>query len=148
MKSFDLILALVACYALTSACSEPASKIDALAVMRNAEAFYGKRIEVCGDLEQGEHHGFMDGKTYPGYFLFSSGGEGSLMHGRIGLFVPDEPWLKQYDGKPACITGSISHYSGKTPQQLSKLPGREVTDAAVDAQWHFDATDIRAGQSD
>ena len=143
MKGLNLVAAIATFCGFTAACSEPTEKVDSLKVMSNAEAFYGKRIEVCGDLARGEHHGFMDDKTYPGYFLFSTGGEGSLMHGRIGLFVPDKPWLKQYVGKTVCVTGSISHYSGKTPQQLAQLPGREVTSGAVDSQWHFNASDVK-----
>lgn len=125
---------------LAAGCSPPASPIAVMAVARHPEAFFARRIELCGDLGERYDGGF--GKTEMGYPLFSPGGEGSTMHGRVGVFVPAQPWLARYSGKAVCVTGSISHSSGMTPAELAQQPYRDSTTSAVDGQWHFDPVSL------
>lgn len=121
----------------------PAERIDdPLPVMQNPEAYFGRNIEICGDLARGVDLNFSDGKQYPGYFLFHTGDAGSFMHGRSGIFLPEKKGLAKFVGKSVCVLGKVLHRSGMTPNELAKLPGREMSSGAIDTQWHFNVTRI------
>lgn len=127
----------------SSADVSPAERIDdPLPVMQNPEAYFGRNIEICGDLARGIDMNISGDRQYPGYFLFHTSGAGSFMHGRIGIFLPEKKGLATFVGKSACVLGKVLHRSGMTPNELAKLPGRQWTTSAIDTQWHFNVTRI------
>lgn len=135
--------------ALVTACVPAPERVHVLALTDAPARHEGRRIEVCGDLARTEQ--LRRGRTMSdprppfeqGFALYSPGGEGSPMHGRVGVFIPRATWLTPHDGQRRCVVGTLTHWTGLTAEQVLARPFREVTSSAVDALWRFNAVSAR-----
>ena len=130
--------------ALLAGCVPLPEPVGVIALTDEPERYAGKRIEVCGDLHASVSHKRDADRPEPGFNLYSPGGEGSLMHGRVGVFIPKGTWLSPWEGKRVCLVGALTHWTGLSVEQVFARPFREVTSGAVDSQWRFNATSARA----
>ncbi len=124
--------------ALLTGCASPPPSVAIMAAAGHPATFFGRTIRLCGDPGGAYQSGF-DGKTY-GFPLYSPDGEGSVMHGRVGVFVPRRPGVDLRENIAVCVTGTIVHASGKTPAAVARQTAQYYTSSAVDDQWWFEAT--------
>ncbi|KQN07201.1 hypothetical protein [Sphingomonas sp. Leaf25] len=122
-----------------ASCASPPPSVAITAAAQHPATFFGRTIRLCGD-PGGAYQSSFDGKTY-GFPLYSPNGEGSVMHGRVGVFVPRRPGMDLRKNAAVCVTGRIVHASGKTPAEVARQTGQYYTSSAVDDQWWFEASD-------
>ncbi|WP_230771475.1 hypothetical protein [Sphingomonas sp. Leaf4] len=135
-----LVISLIAVSTVfLGSCASPPPSVAITAAAQHPATFFGRTIRLCGDPGGAYQSGF-DGKTY-GFPLYSPDGEGSVMHGRVGVFVPRRPGVDLRENTAVCVTGTIVHASGKTPAEVARQTAQYYTSSAVDDQWWFEAAD-------